>query len=133
MGGDLTSRLWVQKDKCKGDIQFYRPLYNDDISTTDRRYRLIKSNKHHDDGDMEDVNESSDSDSYDELYRKTFPKVDDDNDNAKIDIVDAELNRIRYLAGLPLPYPQLGKGKPAPEKTPREIQHRRNRRRYFGM
>jgi hypothetical protein len=38
MGGKLTSRLWVQ-DKGKS-ILFLRPLRNDDVDTSDRRYEL---------------------------------------------------------------------------------------------
>jgi hypothetical protein len=38
MGGNLTSRLWVRDE---GDsIKFLRPLYNDDIQTSDRRYDI---------------------------------------------------------------------------------------------
>lgn len=127
MGGDLTSRLWVQKDKIRGDIQFYRPLYNDDISTTDRRYRLVKNTGN------EEADQSDDS-SYDDLYHKTFPK-DTSDDDAKIDIVDCELDRIRYLAGLPIPFPKLKSVDPVPKAamSSRELQHRRNRRRFFGM
>lgn len=38
MGGNLTSRLWVHDT---GDsIKFLRPLYNDDIQTSDRKYEI---------------------------------------------------------------------------------------------
>ena len=42
MGGELTSRLWIQEDAETGNIQFLRPLYRDDIETSDRRYTLRK-------------------------------------------------------------------------------------------
>lgn len=39
MGGVLTSRLWVQQ---QGDrIRFLRPLHNDDIATSDRKFDLM--------------------------------------------------------------------------------------------
>ena len=42
-GGHLTSRLWVRDS---GDsILFLRPLRNDDISTSDRRYELSMENE----------------------------------------------------------------------------------------
>ena len=41
MGGYLASRLWVQD---RGDvIEFQRPLRNDDLLTSDRRYLLSES------------------------------------------------------------------------------------------
>eukprot|EP00581_Thalassiosira_minuscula_P008311 CAMPEP_0183703092 /NCGR_PEP_ID=MMETSP0737-20130205/967_1 /TAXON_ID=385413 /ORGANISM="Thalassiosira miniscula, Strain CCMP1093" /LENGTH=368 /DNA_ID=CAMNT_0025929795 /DNA_START=116 /DNA_END=1222 /DNA_ORIENTATION=- len=39
MGGNLTSRIYVQ-EKDNGNILFLRPLRNDDIGTSDRRYEL---------------------------------------------------------------------------------------------
>lgn len=39
MGGQLTSRLWVQ-DKGGTSILFQRPLYEDDLETSDRRYEI---------------------------------------------------------------------------------------------
>jgi hypothetical protein len=41
MGGNLTSRLWVQQTP-EGDILTLRPLREDDVSTSDRTYRLVK-------------------------------------------------------------------------------------------
>lgn len=41
MGGNLTSRLWTQ-ELDNGNILFLRPLRNDDISTSDRRFELVK-------------------------------------------------------------------------------------------
>ncbi len=41
MGGELTSRLHVE-ELDNGDLKFVRPLYNDDISTADRRFGLYK-------------------------------------------------------------------------------------------
>jgi hypothetical protein len=41
MGGNLTSRLWIQ-ELNNGNILFLRPLYNDDINTSDRRFELVK-------------------------------------------------------------------------------------------
>lgn len=38
MGGELTSRLWIQ-DKG-ASIVFKRPLYDDDLSTADRKYEI---------------------------------------------------------------------------------------------
>ena len=46
MGGELTSRLYVE-ELPNGDILTLRPLRNDDISTSDRRYQLEKG-KHDD-------------------------------------------------------------------------------------
>lgn len=41
MGGDLTSRLWT-RELDNGNILFLRPLRNDDVSTSDRRFELVK-------------------------------------------------------------------------------------------
>lgn len=41
MGGNLTSRLWI-RELDDGNILFLRPLRNDDISTSDRRFELVK-------------------------------------------------------------------------------------------
>jgi len=41
MGGELTSRLHIE-ETAEGDLKFTRPLYNDDVATTDRRYSLVK-------------------------------------------------------------------------------------------
>jgi len=41
MGGELTSRLHVEELE-NGDVKFVRPLYNDDVSTADRHFRLFK-------------------------------------------------------------------------------------------
>lgn len=41
MGGMLTSRLWV-KELPNGNILCLRPLRNDDVSTSDRTYELVK-------------------------------------------------------------------------------------------
>ena len=41
MGGNLTSRLLIQ-ELDNGNILFLRPLYNDDINTSDRRFELVK-------------------------------------------------------------------------------------------
>jgi hypothetical protein len=41
MGGNLTSRLWT-RELDNGNILFLRPLRNDDISTSDRRFELVK-------------------------------------------------------------------------------------------
>ncbi len=100
MGGDLTSRLWVQQEEPGGDILCLRPLYNDDTGTADRRYELRRG-----------------------------------RDDDKIIIVQKELERIRYLAGLPDPYPELPihGAKAAVGLTERERQNRRNRRRFFGL
>jgi hypothetical protein len=109
MGGDLTSRLWVREDPHSGNILFLRPLYKDDITTTDRRYELQTG-----------------------------------RDDAKIRTVRHELERIRYLASLPDPYPDLLspiEGEDAKEGTfvvtpapPREGRHRRrNGRRTLGI
>ena len=37
--GTLTSRLWVQEMDDR--IRFLRPLYNDDITTSDRKFELL--------------------------------------------------------------------------------------------
>jgi hypothetical protein len=42
MGGNLTSRLHIREME-NGDLQFVRPLYNDDIGTSDRKFVLSKS------------------------------------------------------------------------------------------
>ena len=103
MGGELTSWLWI-RELPNGNIMCLRPLYNDDISTKDRQYELIKG-----------------------------------KDDDKIEIVEAELERLRYLASLPCPFEQemeeLAKRRPEQEesKSIREIQHSRNRRRFFGI
>eukprot|EP00038_Savillea_parva_P010369 m.189844 g.189844 ORF g.189844 m.189844 type:complete len:363 (-) comp17845_c0_seq1:142-1230(-) len=39
MGGMLTSRIWVREEE-DGGMYALRPLYGDDIKSTDRRYRL---------------------------------------------------------------------------------------------
>jgi hypothetical protein len=116
MGGELTSRLHIRQDKVDGGILFLRPLYDDNITTSDRRFQLKKG-------------------------------IDDE----MIDIVEEELKRIQYLATLPLPHPELtnttGKNDDDSQDitasedkvaafesiTARERQHRRNRRRFFGM
>jgi hypothetical protein len=114
MGGDLTSRLHVRVDKKDGSILFLRPLYNDDLQTSDRKFRLQKG-------------------------------VDED----MVEVVQRELERLIYLAKLPLPFPKItcqrtGEGEEILEVnaekagsvasvTFRERQHRRNRRRFFGM
>jgi len=112
MGGELTSRLWIREDKKNGSILFLRPLYHDDISTSDRRFEL-KYGEH------------------DEMIR----------------LVKIEIQRLQYLARFPLPHvglnadansnggqvddtEQLVSGA---SLTSRERQHRRNRRRYFGI
>lgn len=41
MGGQLTSRLYVEK-LANGDWKFVRPLYDDDLSTADRHFGLKK-------------------------------------------------------------------------------------------
>ena len=41
MGGQLTSRIWVQELE-NGNVAFERPLYQDDISTSDRTFELKK-------------------------------------------------------------------------------------------
>ena len=41
MGGNLTSRLWIQ-ELPNQNILFLRPLRNDDINTSDRKFELIK-------------------------------------------------------------------------------------------
>lgn len=99
MGGDLTSRLWVQ-ETSGGNILFLRPLYNDDVKTADRRYELQRG-----------------------------------RDDAKIRMVKSELERIRYLAGLPAPYPDLPTLGTEEERavTPRERQHQRNGRKFLGL
>ena len=113
MGGELTSRLHIRQDKVDGGILFLRPLYDDNITTADRRFRLKKG-------------------------------IDDE----MIALVEKELQRIQYLASLPLPHPELtstdknddGIETTSADKvaafetiTARERQHRRNRRRFFGM
>jgi hypothetical protein len=107
--------LHVRQDKVDGGILFLRPLYDDNITTSDRRFQLTKG-------------------------------IDDE----MIDIVEEELKRIQYLATLPLPHPELtnttgknddSQGITASEDkvasfesiAARERQHRRNRRRFFGM
>ncbi|KAL3916777.1 MAG: hypothetical protein SGILL_005028 [Bacillariaceae sp.] len=105
MGGDLTSRLYTQIDKMKGDVLFLRPLYNDDLGSVDRRFRLKKG-------------------------------VDDE----MIAAVKKEVDRLCFLAKLPLPYPsmtakQQGNSEESIDVAPltdRERQHRRNRRGFFG-
>ena len=43
MGGELTSRLWIHDElESVGTITFLRPLYEDNIKTSDRRYVLKK-------------------------------------------------------------------------------------------
>lgn len=113
MGGDLSSRLYVRADKMDGSILFLRPLYHDDLATSDRKFLLKKG-------------------------------IDDD----MISTVRQELDRLCYLAKLPLPFPEItgkkdfdGTTRVSEEKaaamastfTNRERQHRRNRRRFFGM
>ena len=41
MGGMLTSRLWVS-ELPNGNVLTQRPLQNDDLRTSDRRYELVK-------------------------------------------------------------------------------------------
>ncbi|KAG7369977.1 hypothetical protein IV203_027723 [Nitzschia inconspicua] len=112
MGGDLTSRLHIHADKKNGSILFRRPLYHDDLQTSDRKFRLNKG-------------------------------VDDH----LIEIVLIEIDRLTYLAKLPLPFPGITSKKESHEQTgikadkvaamasftTRERQHRRNRRRFFGL
>ena len=109
MGGDLPSRLYTQIDKKEGNVLFLRPLYNDDLGTVDRRFRLKKG-------------------------------VDDE----MIAIVKKEVERLCFLAKLPLPYPAMTNKRKSDQETStldnsgdrltdRERQHRRNRRRFFGM
>lgn len=40
MGGQLTSRIWVREND-DGTVTALRPLYDDSIETTDRRYTLL--------------------------------------------------------------------------------------------
>lgn len=42
MGGELTSRIWVRQEPSNGNILFLRPLRNDDLATSDRRFELEK-------------------------------------------------------------------------------------------
>jgi len=47
MGGMLTSRFYVEQRgglDGVGDIIFARPLYNDDLNTSDRSYKLLRTN-----------------------------------------------------------------------------------------
>jgi hypothetical protein len=109
--------MWVCEDKkADGGVLFQRPLYHDELESSDRRFELKKG-----------------------------------KDDELIQIVQQELQRICYLATLPSPYPVLddahngdnqdeGDAKRAKLMVPgmdpltsRERQHRRNRRRFFGM
>lgn len=104
MGGLLSSRLFIQ-EQPNGDLLFLRPLYNDDIKTSDRRFML---------------------------------KVGRDDD--KIKIVAPELKRLMMLAALPAPaqaaseVPQ-GVAVSSDDSVESDVsrQHRRNRRKFFGL
>jgi hypothetical protein len=111
MGGDLTSRLYTQVDKTDGNVLFLRPLYNDDLGTVDRRFRLKRG-----------------------------------EDDGMIATVKKEVERLCFLAKLPLPFPSVTAKQQKDDETAdakrendkaqltdRERQHRRNRRRYYGM
>lgn len=110
MGGELTSRLWIQEQE-NGNILCLRPLYHDDINTKDRKYELVRG-----------------------------------IDAEKISLVKIELERLRYLATLPSPIDEsllvqgrfLMNGNPESEEkkeqpTEREVNQRKNRRRFFGL
>jgi hypothetical protein len=106
MGGELTSRLWIRLQE-NGDVLFHRPLYHDDVKTSDRTY-LLQYGKH----------------------------------NAKIAVVQQELDRLRFLTTLEHPFvaqlktivPELDvKEKMMEDPTPQEMQEKRNRRKFFGL
>ena len=112
MGGDLTSRLWVRIEPETGTIMFRRPLYNDDLQTSDRKFDMKREK----------------------------------DDQTKFDMVLNEIERLRYISKLASPFADLdkqasevgsadGSGEVCLRKplTAREIQHRRNRRRYHGL
>jgi len=103
MGGMLTSRLYIQEQP--GKILFLRPLYNDDIKTSDRRFELIQGQ----------------------------------DDAVMIEQVKRELHRLRTLATLPSPYsgqdeePGIVYSSDESVESTRSRQHRRNRRKFFGL
>jgi len=120
MGGMLTSRLYVE-ELDNGNVLFLRPLYADNIETSDRRFKLIRGGP----------------------------------DDPKIAQVRRELKRLRYLAELPDPHyyrhhhrddnRKYEDGSAATAaaaavlssdetvESARSRQHRRNRRKFFGM
>lgn len=105
MGGELTSRIWM-KELENGNILCLRPLYNDNIDTSDRKYELKRG-----------------------------------KDDTRIAMVREELERLRYLATLPSPFDvdeeevedNAVLTEEKKEISPLELQHKRNRRRLFGL
>ena len=110
MGGDLTSRLWVRVFPGTGVISFRRPLYNDDLQTSDRKFDMKR--------EKDDDNRYKMVISEIERLRYTseleYPFVELDGKMPQAGNEDGE-------ASLPRPY------------TAREKQHHRNRRRYYGL